>query len=77
MDRNAAVAFIRKQWKGDRKVAGSSYDLPVKSMDRDGTASEKLILGLVQRVQKLQKINREILFSQVAGFSFVREAGKR
>lgn len=75
-NRNASVEFIMKQWKVDRKVAGSSYDLLVKSMSPDGRAPEKLILDLVARVKKLRKINREISFSQVADFSFVREAGK-
>ncbi len=72
--RGDAVDFIIKQWQVSRRVAESSYDLMVKTFSPDGEAPEKLVRNLVDEVKRTQKIDREILLSDVVDFSFVREA---
>ncbi len=72
--REDSVNFIMKEWHVNRKVAGSSYDLMVKTFSPNAEAPERLIRNLIDEVKRTQKITRDVPISDVVDFSFVREA---
>jgi len=57
----------------DRKQAEKSYDLIVKTMSRDGSATDAAMQAAVIQAKVTSKIQKEIQPSQISDLSFLRD----
>ncbi|MGE5058105.1 MAG: hypothetical protein ACM3N3_02475, partial [Betaproteobacteria bacterium] len=60
-------------WKLDRKQAEKSYDLIVKTMGRDGSATDAAMQASIIQAKATSKVQKEIQPSQISDLSFLRD----
>jgi len=71
------VIQILSQWaRIDRQSAADYYDATWRSSSLDGSIPEKGLRLVIDDAKSALKIDREILYSEVADFSLVKEAQK-
>jgi NitT/TauT family transport system substrate-binding protein len=66
--------FAQRFWKLDRKQAEKSYELIVKTMSRDGSATEAAMQAALYQAKTTSKIQKDIPVAQLVDLSFLREA---
>ena len=67
------TVFAQRFWKLDRKQADKSYELIVKTMSRDGSATDAAMQAAILQAKSTSKIQKDIPASQVVELSFLRE----
>ena len=65
--------FAQRFWKLDRKQAEKSYDLIVKTMSRDGSATDAAMQAAIRQARATSKIDKELTPAQAMELSFLRE----
>lgn len=70
------VDLIVREWKLDPDAAERSYQLMVKTLSPDGSASESAVENVIQQMLKATKIQKEIPHSQVVNLTFLQEVQK-
>ncbi|HWH79292.1 MAG TPA: ABC transporter substrate-binding protein [Candidatus Binatus sp.] len=68
------TSFAQRFWKLDRKQAEKSYELIVKTMSRDGSATDAAMQAAIYQAKVTSKIQKDILPAQLVDLSFLREA---
>lgn len=72
-EKNRVVDLIAKEWKIDSDVAEKSYQLMVRTLSADGSASEAAVENVIQQTLKAIKSQKGVPHSQVANLSFLQE----
>ncbi len=67
------TTFAQRFWKLDRKQAEKSYELIVKTMSRDGSATDAAMQAAIAQAKATSKVQKDIPVLQVSDFSFLRE----
>lgn len=70
------VDLIVREWKLDPDAAERSYQLMVKTLSPDGSASESAVENVIQQMLKATKTQKEIPHSQVVNLTFLQEVQK-
>jgi len=75
-EKGRVVSLISKEWKIDPDIADKSYDVMVKTLSPDGSASERAVENVIQQTLKATKSQKDVPHSQVVQLSFLQEAQK-
>ena len=75
-DKRRVVDLIAKEWKIDPDIAEKSYEVMVRTLSPNGSASESAVQNVIQQTLKLAKSQKEVPLSQVVNLTFLREAQK-
>jgi len=75
-EKNKVVEMIAKQWKIDTDVAEKSYQVMIKTLSADGSATDSAIENVIQQTLKANKSQKPVPHSQVVNLSFLDEAQK-
>ena len=75
-EKGRVVSLISKEWKIDPDIADKSYDVMVKTLSADGSASERAVENVIQQTLKATKSQKDVPHSQVVQLSFLQEAQK-
>jgi NitT/TauT family transport system substrate-binding protein len=67
------TSFAQRFWKLDRKQAEKSYELIVKTMSRDGSATDAATQAAIYQAKVTSKIQKDIPAAQAMDLSFLRE----
>jgi ABC-type nitrate/sulfonate/bicarbonate transport system substrate-binding protein len=67
------TSFAQRFWKLDRKQAEKSYDLIVKTMSRDGSATDAAMQAAIIQAKATSKVQKEIQPAQITDLSFLRD----
>jgi hypothetical protein len=63
------------EWlKLNREIATATYDSVVKVYDEDLNICEKGLRLVIDETKKTMKLNRDVVFSEIADLSILREA---
>jgi len=68
------TSFAQRFWKLDRKQAEKSYELIIKTMSRDGSATDAAMQAALYQAKATSKIQKDIAPAQLVDLSFLREA---
>lgn len=75
-EKGRVVNLISKEWKIDLDIADKSYDVMVRTLSPDGSASDRAVENVIQQTLKATKSQKDIPHSQVVQLSFLQEAQK-
>ena len=75
-EKNKVVEMIAKQWKIDTDVAEKSYQVMLKTLSANGSASDSSIENVIQQTLKANKSQKQVPHSQVTNLTFLEEAQK-
>jgi len=75
-EKNKVVEMIAKQWKIDADVAEKSYQVMIKTLSANGSATDSAIENVIQQTLKANKSQKPVPHSQVVNLSFLDEAQK-
>ena len=75
-EKSRVVSLIAKEWKIEPDIADKSYDVMVKTLSADGSASERAVENVIQQTLKATKSQKDVPHSQVVQLSFLQEAQK-
>ncbi len=75
-EKRRVVDLIAKEWKIDPDIAEKSYDVMLRALSPNGSAPESAVQNVIQQTLKSAKSQKEVLPSQVANLTFLREAQK-
>jgi NitT/TauT family transport system substrate-binding protein len=75
-EKSKVVDMIAKQWKIDADVAEKSYQVMVKTLSANGSASDSAIENVIQQTLKANKSQKQVSHSQVVNLTFLEEAQK-
>ncbi|MBI2348230.1 MAG: ABC transporter substrate-binding protein [Deltaproteobacteria bacterium] len=75
-EKSRVVSLISKEWKIDPDIADKSYDVMVKTLSPDGSASDRAVENVIQQTLKATKSQKEVPHSQVVQLGFLQEAQK-
>ena len=67
------TTFAQRFWKLDRKQADKSYELIVKTMSRDGSATDAAMQAAIFQAKSTSKIQKDIAAAQIVDLSFLRD----
>ena len=67
------TTFAQRFWKLDRKQADKSYELIVKTMSRDGSATDAAMQAALYQAKTTSKVQKDIPVAQLVDLSFLRE----
>ncbi len=67
-------AFAMRFWKLDRQQAEKMYTFILKTLSRDGSASNRAIQTALQQAKTAIRMEREVSVSEAFDMSFVRDA---
>ena len=73
-EKKQVVDFIAKQWKIDVDVAEKSYQVMIKTLSANGSASDAAIENVIQQTLRANKSQKQVPHSQVANLTFLEEA---
>ena len=73
-EKNKIVEFIGKQWKIDPDVAEKSYQVMIKTLSPNGSASDSAVENVIQQTLKANKSQKQVPHAQVVNLSFLEEA---
>jgi ABC-type nitrate/sulfonate/bicarbonate transport system substrate-binding protein len=68
------VEMIAKQWKIEPDIAEKSYQVMIKTLSANGSASDSAIENVIQQTLKANKSQKQVPHNQVANLSFLEEA---
>jgi sulfonate transport system substrate-binding protein len=68
------VEMIAKQWKIEPDIAEKSYQVMIKTLSANGSASDSAIENVIQQTLKANKSQKQVPHNQVANLSFLGEA---
>ncbi len=75
-EKGRVVDLISKEWKVDPDIADKSYDVMVRTLSPDGSASDRAVENVIQQTLKATKSQKDVPHSQVVQLSFLQEAQK-
>lgn len=75
-EKGRVVDLISKEWKVDPDIADKSYDVMVRTLSPDGSASDRAVENVIQQTLKATKSQKDVSHSQVVQLSFLQEAQK-
>jgi len=75
-EKGRVVQLISKEWKIEPDIADKSYDVMVRTLSADGSASESAVENVIQQTLKATKSQKDVPHSQVVQLSFLHEAQK-
>lgn len=75
-EKGRVVNLISKEWKIDPDIADKSYDVMVRTLSPDGSASDRAVENVIQQTLKATKSQKDVPHSQVVQLSFLQEAQK-
>jgi ABC-type nitrate/sulfonate/bicarbonate transport system substrate-binding protein len=75
-NREASVQALMELFKTDREMAGANYEYLSKTLNGDGSPTEKGFRLLIEDAKQTAKVTRDVSVSEVADFSILREAQK-
>lgn len=67
------TSFAQRFWKLDRKQAEKSYELIIKTMSRDGSATDAAMQAALYQAKATSKIQKDVSPAQLVDLSFLRE----
>lgn len=73
-EKSKVVEMIAKQWKIDPDVAEKSYQVMIKTLSANGSASDSAIDNVIQQTLKAIKSQKQVSHAQVANLSFLEDA---
>jgi ABC-type nitrate/sulfonate/bicarbonate transport system substrate-binding protein len=73
-EKSKIVDFISKQWNIDADVAEKSYQVMIKTLSANGSASDAAIETVIQQILKANKSQKQVSHAQVANLTFLEEA---
>ncbi len=73
-EKGRVVSLISKEWKIDPDIADKSYDVVVKTLSPDGSASDRAVENVIQQTLKATKSQKDVPHSQVVHLGFLQEA---
>jgi NitT/TauT family transport system substrate-binding protein len=73
-NREASVQSLMELFKTDREMAGANYEYLSKTLNGDGSPTEKGFRLLIEDAKQTAKVTRDVSVSEVADFSILREA---
>jgi ABC-type nitrate/sulfonate/bicarbonate transport system substrate-binding protein len=73
-NREPLVQSLTDLFKTDRDMAGANYEYLSKTLNGNGSPSEKAFHLLIDDVKQTAKVTRDVSLSEVADFSIVHEA---
>lgn len=73
-DKRGVVGLIAKEWKIDPDIAEKSYEVMLRALSPNGSATESAVQNVIQQTLKLAKSQKEVPPSQVTNLTFLREA---
>jgi NitT/TauT family transport system substrate-binding protein len=75
-EKSKVVDFIVKQWKIDADVAEKSYQVIIKTLSPNGSASDAAVENVIQQTLRATKSQKQVPHAQVVNLSFLEEAQK-
>ena len=75
-EKGRVVDLIAKEWKIDPDIAEKSYQVMVKTLSANGSASESAVQNVIQQTLKATKSQKEVPHSQVVNLGFIKEVQK-
>ena len=73
-NREASVQSLMELFKTDREMAGADYEYLSKTLNDNGSPTEKGFRLLIEDAKQTAKVTRDVSVSEVADFSILREA---
>ena len=73
-NREGTIQVLMSTYKLDKEIAAATYDSFVKGFNDDGSLPEDGFRVLIEDTKRLNKVEREVAFSEVADLSILREA---
>jgi ABC-type nitrate/sulfonate/bicarbonate transport system substrate-binding protein len=73
-NRELSVQSLTDLFKTDRDMAGANYEYLSKTLNGNGSPSEKAFRLLIDDVKQTVKVTRDVCLNEVADFSIVHEA---
>lgn len=75
-EKGKVVDLIAKEWKIDPDVAEKSYQVMVRTLSPNGSASESAVQNVIQQTLRATKSQKEVPLSQAVHLTFLKEAQK-
>ena len=75
-EKNQVVEMIAKQWKIEPDIAEKSYQVMIKTLSANGSASDSAVENVIQQTLRATKSQKQVPHTQVANLSFLEEAQK-
>ena len=73
-NRDGTVQFLTEWLKLNREAAAATYDSVVRVYNEDVNVCDKGLRSIVDDTKKTMKLSRDVLYSEVADLSILREA---
>ena len=73
-NRDGTIPVLMSTYRIDKEVAVAAYDSFIKGFNNDGSMPEDGFRRLLDDTKRLMKIDREVVLSEVADLSILREA---
>jgi hypothetical protein len=65
--------MITKQWKIDPDIAEKSYQVMIKTLSANGSASDSAVENVIQQTLKANKSQKQVPHAQVVNLTFLEE----
>jgi ABC-type nitrate/sulfonate/bicarbonate transport system substrate-binding protein len=75
-NREGTIQLMMEWMKADAEMTTATYESVLKAFNDDGSVPEKGLLLVIDELKKLAKVEREIIPSEVADLSILKEAQK-
>lgn len=75
-EKSRVVELIAKQYNLDGDLAEKSYQVIIKTLSANGSASDAAIENVIQQTLKANKSDKTVTHAQVANLTFLHEAQK-
>jgi len=72
-EKNRVVEMITKQWKIDPDIAEKSYQVMIKTLSANGSASDSAVENVIQQTLKANKSQKQVPHAQVVNLTFLEE----
>jgi len=72
-EKNRVVEMITKQWKIDPDIAEKSYQVMLKTLSANGSASDSAVENVIQQTLKANKSQKQVPHAQVVNLTFLEE----
>lgn len=73
-EKSKVVEMIAQQWKLEPDVAEKSYQVMIKTLSANGSASDVAVENVIQQTLKANKSQKQVGHAQVANLSFLDDA---
>ena len=73
-NRDGTIPVLMSTYRIDKEVASAAYDSFIKGFNNDGSMPEDGFRRLLDDTKRVMKIDREVVLSEVADISILREA---